>query len=193
MKTLLLHVCCASCAGIAVSELKAQDFHVSLFYCGPNIHGPENVRRRQHDLQDFASRENLELILPDFSVEEFFSAVIPLETKSSLQYDAEIERRARKRCSRCYQLQLTETATAAKENGYEAFSTSLLASPYQTRAEIISLGQIIGHSNSVKFIEFDGRKKAFLGRKQALNLGYTVPSSCACVYSEKEGEAPRLH
>ena len=191
-ESLLLHVCCYSCTLIALEELKTFS-KIELFFYAPNIAGKNRFLKQEKDLNILAEERRLKLNIVPQDVREFFSVVLPLETPNSMQYDSDTIRRARKRCSFCYQLLLSTTANFAKENNFSAFSTSLLSSPYQTRSEILLLGRIVEKATGVRFVDFDGRKKAFLGRKKAQSLGFYIPEACGCVYSQKDGEAPRLH
>ena len=191
---LLLHCCCAACALVALSELKEQsNGSVTLLFDAPNVTDPLEAEHRRRNLADLAAREGYNLQAPEHSSEPYLEIALPLETAASLQYDPDPERRARKRCRRCYLLQLGRAAQAAREGGFAAFSTTLLVSPYQWREEIISTGATVGQTTGVEFLEFDGRKKAFFGKQRSRALGYHLPNECGCSYSETDGEMPRLH
>lgn len=191
---LLLHCCCAACTFVALRELKEPaSVGVTLLFDAPNVTDPLEAEHRRRGLADLAAREGYDLRVSEQNPKPFFEIALPLETEVSLQYDPDDERRARKRCRRCYLLQLGRAAQAAREGGYAAFSTTLLVSPYQWREEIVATGVTVAETAGVEFLEFDGRKRAFFGKQRARSLGYHLPKACGCGYSESGGEAPRLH
>ena len=48
------------------------------------------------------------------------------------------------RCAYCYRVRMRYAAQYAKENGYDAFSTTLLVSPYQKHELIIQMAEEAG-------------------------------------------------
>ncbi len=110
------------------------------------------MQRRQWDLAEVAARLQCDLIASLWRPEEYRSAVTPLEDPQSVQFYPDLERRARKRCRRCYRQQLDGTAQAAISGDFAAFSTTLLVSPYQDRTEILAVGSEAGQANELPFL-----------------------------------------
>ena len=59
------------------------------------------------------------------------------------------------RCRYCYYSRLDEVARYAKENGYDAFCTSLLISPYQKHDLIKEVGESLEKKYGIKIYNYD--------------------------------------
>ena len=61
------------------------------------------------------------------------------------------------RCATCYRLRLNAVAQTAARLSFEAFTTTLLISPYQNHELLISVGEEAGRAAGVKFHYTDFR------------------------------------
>ena len=114
MKT-LLHICCAPGANQCIQVLKNENIQVTGFWYNPNIHPFTEYRARRNCLRDYAQEIGLSLIEKnDYALRPFVREVA-----------ADIANR----CVKCYEMRLFETAKAAKENGFDSFTSSLFISP----------------------------------------------------------------
>ena len=117
MKT-LLHICCAPCANQCVEVLRGENIDVTGFWYNPNIHPFTEYRARLNCVRAYAESVNLPLLEQnDYALRPFVRAVV--EDIAN-------------RCVKCYEMRLFEAAKAAKENGFDSFTSSLFISPYQT-------------------------------------------------------------
>jgi predicted adenine nucleotide alpha hydrolase (AANH) superfamily ATPase len=57
---LLFQVCCATCAGYLVSQLKER-FEITLFFCNPNLDTLEEYFKRLKDVEALAELYKLKL------------------------------------------------------------------------------------------------------------------------------------
>ena len=112
---LLLHTCCAPCLFYPLEKLSLEGFEVTGFFYNPNIHPFAEYSRRKEALAVLAS--GIEIIYAEYLPSEFFRAVNLKET-------------APERCGICWRMRLKKTAQAAKESGFQYFTTTLLVSPY---------------------------------------------------------------
>ena len=91
-----------------------------------------------------------------------------------------------KRCPDCYRLRLQITAQLAHEKGFDAFTTTLLISPYQSQEQLKEIGEEAGHQNGVKFFYQDFRSGFRESHQMSKELGLYHQKYCGCVYSEWE-------
>ncbi len=90
------------------------------------------------------------------------------------------------RCEYCYKTRLEEAAKRAEEFSFDAFTTSLLVSPYQKFDMIIDIGREMQRKYSVRFYDEDFRAGFKSGRKISKELGLYQQKYCGCIYSEMQ-------
>lgn len=143
------------------------------FWYNPNIHPYTEYRRRLDALQQFAAAVELPIIYrDDYDLETHLGQTLG--------------KGAPERCRECYRMRLRATAEAARSGGYDAFTTSLLVSPYQQHDDLRALGEEIGQHSGVPFLYRDFRPHYRAGRQRAAELGLYRQPYCGCVFSEKE-------
>lgn len=181
-KTILLHICCAPCAYSVIESLREAGFEVRGFFYNPNIHGKKEYLRRLQDVEKLAGTLNFPLEVPNYNVEEYFSALYRYEKK----HHRKIENDPKFRCPVCYRLRLEQTARRAQKIGADYFSTTLLISPYQQQSVIWQIGVELGEKYGVPFYFRDWRKSYWQSLHRAKAHKYYLPTYCGCVYSLKE-------
>ncbi len=173
----LFHTCCGPCTLYPLRTLRAAGHEVTGFFYNHNIHPYQEYTRRLTALKEMAERETMPVIIRDsYDLESFLANV-------ALQPD--------KRCSYCYASRLRATAIVASEQGFSAFSASLLYSRYQKHTEIRKLGEEIGREYGVEFLYQDFRAGWQEGIKLSKELGLYRQQYCGCIYSEKERYHPQ--
>jgi epoxyqueuosine reductase len=173
---LLLHACCAPCSIQCVESLAAEDIKPYLFWYNPNIHPFTEYRSRRDTLCVFALEKMLQLFTDDeYGLRSFIKNVTLFESQSNAD-----------RCLFCYRVRLERTARLAAERSFDAFSTTLLISPYQKHDAIKEIGEQAARDFSVDFLYRDFRPRFHEGQKQARNAGYYTQKYCGCIYSEEE-------
>lgn len=119
---LLLHACCGPCACYPTEQLTAAGTDFDILFFNPNIHPYKEFKHRLSTLREFCEKKRYNLIIDkSYPIEECIRGMLSEPTV---------------RCAFCYRMRLRYAAQFAKENGYDAFSTTLLVSPYQ-RHELI--------------------------------------------------------
>jgi predicted adenine nucleotide alpha hydrolase (AANH) superfamily ATPase len=94
------------------------------------------------------------------------------------------------RCSLCYQLRLERAAQVADREGFDAFTTTLLISPYQQQATIRRLGEELASQHGLIFY-FENLRRGWSERgKMAREHEMYQQRYCGCVYSEWESLHP---
>lgn len=170
---ILLHICCAPCAIHPLKELiKSSGNEVKGFFYNPNIHPAAEEEKRRQALADFAGKENFEVIFERYDAGEFFKRV-------------RAEQEAPLRCRICWRMRLEKTAETAKRERFDAFTTTLLVSPYQDQNAITQIGNEIGSESGIKFMAIDFREGFRRAQQQAREIGMYRQKYCGCVYSQK--------
>jgi len=171
---LLFHCCCGPCSIASVEALLAERETPTLFWYNPNIHPLTEYRSRRDALSQFSSEQNLPLIMIDEYELELFLRSLGPETGMP------------GRCGICYRIRLEKTAAFAAEHGFDAFSTSLLISPYQQHETIQRIGEELAARYGVTFLYRDFRPLFRKGQAAARAQGLYMQKYCGCVFSEKE-------
>lgn len=173
-KRLLLHVCCAPCGTYSVERFRALGFTVSGLWYNPNIHPFSEHERRRQTLIDYAGKTDLPLIQEmGYEVVAFMRAIQGHE-------------RFRERCAICYRLRLERTALVAAREGFDAFSTTLLISPYQDQDTIRTLGERAAGQHRVSFV-FENLRRGWTAHHQMVrDCELYSQRYCGCLYSEWE-------
>jgi predicted adenine nucleotide alpha hydrolase (AANH) superfamily ATPase len=91
-----------------------------------------------------------------------------------------------RRCAFFYRLWLEKTAAAAAAGAYDAFSTTLLISPYQAHELIRAAAEEAAARHGPAFLYRDFRPRFRQGREEGRARGYYMQKYCGCIFSEEE-------
>jgi predicted adenine nucleotide alpha hydrolase (AANH) superfamily ATPase len=179
MVNLLLHACCAPCSVASVHSLREEGLEPSLFWYNPNIHPAAEYNSRRDTLFGYAGYLGLEVIVEEEEEgQSFFTA--------GLRGEFELGRR----CARCYRLRLERTARTAKERGFDAFSSTLLISPYQNHELLRETAERAAREAGIAFFYRDFRPRFREGQREARSLGLYMQKYCGCIFSLDERKGP---
>lgn len=169
---LLMHICCSNCALYPISSLRERGINVKGLWFNPNIHPFTEYRNRLDSLKKLESLWSLELEYMDYyGLTEYIRNVAGNEAN---------------RCEYCYTVRLETAAKKAKELKADAFTTSLLVSPYQKFGLIADIGRTMQEKYSVEFFMEDFRPGFNEGGKMSRELDLYRQKYCGCIYSEME-------
>ena len=169
---ILLHTCCGPCSIFPVGWLREAGHALQGFFFNPNIHPYKEFSKRLDTLAEYAADVELPLMIDKrYLLEEFLTTVMHSE---------------RLRCEVCYEMRLTETARQARLLGCDAFSTTLLVSPYQKHELIRRSGEAAGDANGIAFLYEDFRTGWQEGVRISRELEMYRQPYCGCIFSEKE-------
>jgi hypothetical protein len=151
---------------------------VSGHFYNPNIHPPEEYQRRLLEMEGYARRIGLPLLMGGYDVERWREAVRGLE--------AEPEGGAR--CLVCYRLRLAETAALAQQEGFSHFTTTLSISPHKRAEAINAIGRELGARYGLEFYAADFKKKDGFAHSLRLSreAGLYRQDYCGCIFSLEE-------
>jgi len=152
--------------------LLTRDYDLTLFFYNPNIHPFREFQKRKESVEMFAESHNLPVHIDgQYRLTEFIRVIVFRE---------------KSRCSVCQQIRIKETALFARNNGFDAFSTSLLYSRYQNHEEIRQQCMDISKSLGIQFVYHDFRQGWKRGIESSIAQGLYRQSYCGCIYSEQE-------
>ena len=169
---LLLHTCCGPCTMGTLKELNRNEHDITAFWYNPNIHPYKEYEARLNSLKELTSSIEMPVIIEDdYGLRDFVRMVVD---------------DINGRCINCYRDRLYATAKKAKELGFDAFSTTLLVSPYQQHNRIKEEATKIGEEIGVPFFYVDPRPHFREGNREAREQGLYMQKYCGCVFSEED-------
>jgi len=166
---ILFHCCCAPCSIYGIKYFRSRNLKPHLFWYNPYIYPHSEFASRLDCLKEHADNEKLNLTVID---EYDYSTFNSIEKEE--------------RCVKCYSLRLEKTASTAAREGFTAFTTSLLISPYQDHEAILSICREAAARYSVEFFYKDFRPYFRESQSAARAGGMYMQKYCGCVYSRKE-------
>lgn len=168
---LLLHMCCGPCAVYPYEEL-AKAYEITGLFYNPNIQPYTEYIKRMETAQEFADKSGFKLItIDEYKLDEFLRNAAYRENQ---------------RCIMCYSERLERAASVAKKGNFDAFTSTLLVSPFQKHELIKKVGEQAGHKYGIEFLYRDLR----IGFKQGVEISKQMElyrqSYCGCIYSERD-------
>ncbi len=169
---LLMHTCCAPCSVYCIDSLRAEGIEPTIYWYNPNIHPYMEYKARRDCLKEYTQSIHIQAIFEeDYGLDNFCKNVVgSLETRC-IDY--------------CYIVRLEQTAKYAKENGYDAITTTLLVSPYQKHEELRRIAEEIAKKYGLTFLYHDFRVGFRDGQAKARELGLYMQKYCGCIFSEE--------
>jgi len=149
-----------------------EGFRPTMLWHNPNIHPFVEYKNRRTAAMDFAAIKQLPVEADElYGLRDFV-----MEVAGNID----------NRCTHCYRVRLEFTAKQAAKSGFAAFSTTLLASPYQNFDAICKFGQELAAEHGCKFIVRDFRDGFRVAMDEAREMGLYMQKYCGCVFSEEE-------
>ncbi len=174
---LLLHCCCGPCSAGCVDMLRQEGIEPVGYWNNPNIHPFTEYRARREGMRAFAAGAKMAL------VEEGAYGLRPFLAAVGGDFDG--------RCRVCYALRFEAAARYAKENGFDAFTSTLLVSPYQNNELMREVAEKMGERFGIAFLNRDFRPRFREGQQMAREMGLYMQKYCGCVFSEEDRYAKK--
>lgn len=186
--TLLLHSCCGPCSSAVIERLMA-DFSITVFYYNPCIHPEEEYIKRKNTQLELIADLNKDLnagikfLDCDYDAEKYFELTNGFEN----------EREGGARCNVCFLQRLEKTASEAKENGFDYFTTTLTVSPHKNAELINQIGNSLSEKYDIKFLPSNFKKQNGYLRSIQLSKQYSLyrQNYCGCIYSKREANGEK--
>ena len=177
MPRVLLHTCCGPCAGHAVEELRRLGHDVTLCFSNSNLAPPEEYARRLEAARQLSENLHAPLIEDPPDHAAWLEAVRGLESAPE----------GGERCRRCFEFSLRRVHRLAKQEGFDAFATTLTNSPHKSVPMIFAIGAEIDAS---RFLAIDFNKRAGFQRSATLAkaCGLYRQNYCGCEFSQMQND-----
>ncbi len=178
-KKLLLHSCCAPCAGEIMEAVAESKIDTTVFFYNPNIHPQEEYEIRKEENIRFCEKLGFNFIDADYDKDNWFKRIKGLED--------EPERGAR--CTQCFDMRFERSALFAQENNFKVYATTLGISRWKDMNQINSSGKrAADRYEEVKYWDFNWRKQGGASRMIEISKReeFYQQEYCGCVYSLRD-------
>lgn len=181
----LLHSCCAPCAGEIMLAIQASAIEQTVFFYNPNIHPVEEYELRKDENKRFCDKLKLPFIDADYDKENWFDRVKGLEN----------EPERGKRCTICFDIRFERTALYASEHDFPVISSTLGISRWKNMEQINDSGvRAASRYPDIKYWTFNWRKQG--GSQRMIELAkqeaFYQQEYCGCVYSLRDTNHHRM-
>ncbi|MDC0006240.1 epoxyqueuosine reductase QueH [Gammaproteobacteria bacterium] len=176
---LLLHSCCAPCAGEIMEALAASNIKTTVYFYNPNIHPIEEYEIRKNENKRFCDKLGFECIDGDYDKGNWFERIKGLED----------EPERGKRCTQCFDMRFERSALFAQENGFGVYATTLGISRWKDMEQINSSGlRAAKRYEDVSYWDFNWRKQGGSSRMVEISKReeFYQQEYCGCVYSLRD-------
>lgn len=178
-RRILLHSCCAPCAGEVIDALLASDIATTVFFYNPNIHPQAEYEIRKQENIRFCQKRGVTFIDADYDVDNWFDRARGLEN--------EPERGAR--CTACFDMRFERTAAYANNHGFRLISSTLGISRWKDMNQINNCGQrAAARFANMQYWTFNWRKNG--GSQRMIELAkaenFYQQEYCGCVFSLRD-------
>ena len=176
---LLLHSCCAPCAGEIMEALSVSKIKTIVYFYNPNIHPIEEYEIRKDENKKFCDKLGFEFIDADYDKDNWFKRIKGLEN----------EPERGKRCTKCFDMRFERSALYARENSFKVFATTLGISRWKDMNQINEAGlRAASRYDEVKYWDFNWRKEGGSSRMIEISKRehFYQQEYCGCVYSLRD-------
>ena len=178
-KRMILHSCCAPCAGEIMMALYASEIEFVVFFYNPNIHPQTEYEQRKEENIRYAKQMGVPFIDADYDVDNWFQRVAGLEE----------EPERGKRCTVCFDMRFERTALYAYEQGFRVFASTLGISRWKDMDQINTAGvRAAGRYPEMTYWTFNWRKQG--GSQRMIEISkqenFYQQEYCGCVYSVRD-------
>ena len=174
MEKVLLHACCGPCSLGSFDKLK--DKEIVLFFSNSNIFPKEEWMKRLNNLKKVGKIFSFEVLEEEYNHEKWKEFILGLEN----------EPEKGKRCLKCFEFNLRNSAKKAKEIGADFFTTTLSVSKYKSSSDLFKIGKEIEKEIGVKFLDIDFKKDAGYEKSISLSKKFDIyrQNYCGCEFSD---------
>lgn len=175
----LMHSCCAPCAGELMEQMLANGIDMTIFFYNPNIHPLKEYNIRKEENIRYAEAMGIPFIDADYDVQNWFARAKGMEK--------EPERGIR--CTMCFDMRFVRTALYAYEHGFPVITSSLGISRWKNMDQINDCGiRAAEHYDGVEYWTYNWRKEGGGARMYeiAKRENFYAQQYCGCIYSLRD-------
>ena len=183
--SLLLHSCCAPCAGEVMEAVAASDIKTTVYFYNPNIHPIAEYEIRKDENKRFCDKLGFEFIDADYDKDNWFERIKGLED----------EPERGKRCTECFDMRFERSALYAHENDFNVYATTLGISRWKDMDQINTSGDTAAaRYDEVTYWDFNWRKQGGSSRMIEISKqeNFYQQEYCGCVYSLRDTNKWRM-
>ena len=190
--SLLLHSCCAPCAGEIMEAVAASKIDTTVYFYNPNIHPIEEYKLRKEENKRYCEALEFNFIDADYDKDNWFDRIKGLED----------EPERGQRCTKCFDMRFERSALFAHENNFSLFATTLGISRWKDLDQVNNSGlRAANRYDNLAFWDFNWRKQGGSSRMIEISKReeFYQQEYCGCVYSlrdtnkwRKENNRPRI-
>ena len=190
--SLLLHSCCAPCAGEIMEAVAASKIDATVYFYNPNIHPIEEYELRKEENKRYCEALDFKFIDADYDKDNWFDRIKGLED----------EPERGERCTKCFDMRFERSALFAHENNFSLFATTLGISRWKDLHQVNNSGlRAANRYDHLAFWDFNWRKQGGSSRMIEISKReeFYQQEYCGCVYSlrdtnkwRKENDRPRI-
>ena len=190
--SLLLHSCCAPCAGEIMEAVAASEIKTTVYFYNPNIHPVQEYELRKEENKRYCQKLGFNFIDADYDKDNWFKRIKGLEN----------EPERGERCTKCFDMRFERSALYAHENKFSLFATTLGISRWKDLDQVNNSGlRAADRYSGLNFWDFNWRKAG--GSPRMIEISkreeFYQQEYCGCVYSlrdtnkrRKENNRPRV-
>ena len=182
----LLHSCCAPCAGPIMADIQAAGIELTILFYNPNIHPEAEYTLRKEENIRYAQELGLPFVDLDYDKDNWFARVRGLEW--------EPERGAR--CTACFDMRFERSALYAVEHGFTVFTSTLGISRWKDMNQINACGHRAAsrYPERLRYWDYNWRKGG--GSQRMIEIAkkeqFYQQEYCGCVYSLRDTNLHRI-
>lgn len=176
---LLLHSCCAPCAGEVMEAVAASNIDTTVYFYNPNIHPIAEYELRKDENKRFCDKLGFNFIDADYDKDNWFERVKGLEN----------EPERGKRCTECFDMRFERSALYAHEKKFSVYATTLGISRWKDMNQINTSGNKAAERyDDVTYWDFNWRKQGGASRMIEISKEehFYQQEYCGCVYSLRD-------
>ena len=183
---ILLHSCCAPCAGDVMNEMTRSGINYTILFYNPNIHPKKEYEIRKDENRRYADKLGVKFVDLDYDKDNWFQ-----RTKD---YKHEPERGYR--CTLCFDMRFERTALYAAENGFKIFTSTLGTSRWKNLEQINGCGiRAAQKYENLTYWTYNWRKKGGANRMVQISKdeSFYQQEYCGCAYSLRDTNQHRIN
>ncbi|MFT6258396.1 MAG: putative adenine nucleotide alpha hydrolase (AANH) superfamily ATPase [Rickettsiales bacterium] len=181
----LMHSCCAPCAGDLMERMIKSGIDLTIFFYNPNIHPKKEYEIRKNENIRFAEKLGIPFIDADYDVQNWFSRAKGLERSPERG----------ERCTKCFDMRFERTALYAYENDFSIITSSLGISRWKNMEQINDSGTRAAENyEGIDYWTYNWRKAGGGARMYEISKReeFYKQEYCGCIFSLRDSNEWRV-